>query len=146
MIDSLKFKIDLWRLHKLKAKACSAYVKNLALARAEGKKKEDIRSLESSALFEEDMINEEISILVTSYLTSKATKYFIAIPEHNVEGMWEQCNKISNQFVLTNTGISTLQSSLRAEARERRDLIIPYISVITGIIGTAIGLVAALKK
>ena len=134
------------RLFKQKDKGSAAFAKDISRARAEGKKTDNIRGLEHEAWFEEDMVNEEISILVTNYLVSKATKHFIAIPPHAEEGMWAQCNKISERYVLTNAGISALRSSLRAEAKERRDFIIPAIAALTGIIGTMTGLIAVLKK
>lgn len=146
MTDFIKYRIALWRLLKQKEKIRFAYAKEISTAHKEGKKPDDIRALEASAWFEEQMLNEEISLLVTAHWISKATKHFITIPSRATEGMWEQCDKISERFVLTNAGISALRSALRAEIKERRDLVLPYILALTGIIGTLTGLVAILRK
>lgn len=146
MIDYAKYRIALRRLFKQKQKVRAAYAKHVTSARKDDKNAKEISSLEYEAWYEEDMINEDISILVTTYLVSKATKHFISIPPRKDEGMWEQCNKISERFVLTNAGISALRSSIRAEAKERRDLLIPLIAALTGIIGIVTGLIAVIKK
>lgn len=146
MIDFVKYRVALRRLVRQKEKICFAYAKQISEAHKERKKLDDIRALESSAWFEEQMLNEEISILATTYWISKATKHFITIPSRAEEGMWEQCDKISERFVLTSSGISVLRSSLRTERKERRDLILPYILAFTGIIGALTGLIAILRK
>jgi len=134
------------RLSKQKGKIRSEYAKDLASARAAGNSINDLRALESEAWFEESMVNEEIALLITDFLVSKADKHFIATPSRKEEGMWEQCDKISERFVLTKAGISAVRSSIRTEAKERRDLILPVIAALTGVIGTLTGLIAVLKK
>lgn len=83
----------MWRLSKQKRKIRKAYAKDLASARAAGKIMNDLRSLESETWFEEGMIAEEIALLITDFLVSKADKHFISTPSRKEEGMWEQCDK-----------------------------------------------------
>lgn len=146
MIDYISYRMSLRRLSKQKGKIRSTYTKELASARAAGKNIYDLRALESEAWFEEGMVDEEIALLITDFLVSKADKHFIATPSRKEEGMWEQCDKISERFVLTKAGISAVRSSIRTEAKERRDLILPVIAALTGVIGTITGLIAVLKK
>lgn len=146
MIDYIRYRVTLRRLSKRKKKIRAAYAKDLISARATSKNMDELRSLESEAWFEESMVDEEIALLVTDYLVSKAGKHFIATPSRKEEVMWEQCNKISERFFLTNAGVSALRSTIRAEARERRDLILPIIAVLIGVIGTITGLIAFWKK
>lgn len=143
MIDYIRYRTALRRLSKRKSKIRADYAKDLILARATSRNSDHLRSLQSEAWFEESMLDEEIALLITNYLVFKADKHFIATPSRKEEGMWEQCNKISERFVLTNAGVSALRSTIRAEAKERRDLILPVIAVLTGVIGT---LIAVCKK
>lgn len=146
MIDYLRYRMALRKLSKQKRKIRRAYTKDLASARAAGKNINDLRSLESDAWFEESMVDEEIALLITDFLVSKADKHFISTPSRKEEGMWEQCEKISERYVLTKAGISAVRSTIRAEAKERRDLFLPVIAALTGIIGTITGMIAVLKK
>jgi len=146
MIDYIRYRMALRRLSKQKRKIRKTYAKSLASARAAGNNMNDLRALESEAWFEESMIAEEIALLITDFLVSKADKHFISTPSRKEEGMWEQCDKISERFVLTKAGISAVRTSIRAEAKERRDLILPVIAALTGVIGTVTGLIAVLKK
>ena len=54
-----------------------------------------------------------------------------------------------DRWVLTAHGLSMIRSQVRAEKKaqmETRFLFIPYVSGLTGLIGTLIGLIAVLKK
>lgn len=146
MIDYIRYRMALRRLSKRKRKIRDSFGKDLISARAADKSMNDLRSLESEAWFEEGMVDEEIALLITDFLIAKADKHFIATPSRKEEEMWEQCNKISERFVLTNVGISAIRSSIRAEAKERRYFILPVIAALTGVIGTITGLIAVLKK
>jgi len=146
MIEYIKFKFALRKLFKSKEETRVKYSNFLALARSEKKSIEDIQGLEHEAYFEESMIDEEISLLVTRYLTSKARRQFIPIPPINNEEMWEKCSKISLSYVLTDAGISNVRSLLGKEAKEKRDSIVTFIAAITGLIGTVTGLIAIINK
>lgn len=105
---------------------------------------DEIDSLESAARFEENMANEEISILITNRLVAKAGRRFIPIPPHNDDNMWDKCEIIGTQHVLTNMGISHLRSLLRNDVKENTELLVIIISTLTGIIGTITGLLAVI--
>ena len=92
------------------------------------------------------MLDEEISILTTDNLIRKARRRFVPIPPHETEEMWEQCDKISNRYVLTNKGISELRSSLRKERKEQVELIVMILATLTGFVGEITGLVAVTMK
>ena len=146
LLDYLRYRMALRRLSKRKRNIRAAFKKQLTSARAAGKSTDDLRALESDAWFEEGMVDEEIAWLITDFLLSKADKHFIATPSRNEEGMWEQCSKISERFVLTKAGISAIRSGIRAERKERSYFVFPIIAAVTGLIGAIIGLITVLKK
>ena len=146
MIEYIKFKSALRKFDKYKEEVRNTYDQEIAQARKEQKSGDDLRMIEHSAWAEDRMYNEEISIIVTQYLLKKARKHFLPIPPIEETEMWEQCNQISTQFVLTNAGITKMRSLLRTEAKERREAILSYIAALTGLIGTATGLIAVLGK
>lgn len=76
----------------------------------------------------------------------KARRRFVPIPSRETDEMWEQCDTISNRYVLTDKGISQLRSSLRKEFKAQVELIVTVLAVLTGIIGAITGLVAVIMK
>lgn len=98
------------------------------------------------AYVEDSMIEEEIAILATDYITQMARRRFVPIPSHDQNGMWDQCNKMSNRYILTHRGISQLRSSLRKDRKEQVELVVMILAVLTGIIGAATGLWAVILK
>ena len=146
MIEYLKYRAKLTKLFRQKEAIRSAYADDIRKARKEGKPSDDIQFLEHSSYFEESMVDEEISILATDNLIRKARRRFVPTPSRDDDGMWEQCDTISNRYVLTSKGISELRSSLRNERKEQVELVVMVLAILTGIIGAATGLVAVIMK
>jgi hypothetical protein len=92
------------------------------------------------------MLNEEMSIMVTDFLVNKANYLFLPIPSRNDDNLWTQCNKISDQYVLTNKGISELRSIIRSNSKEKNEVYVSFLVALTGIIGALTGLVAILTR
>ena len=146
MIEYLKYRLVLTKLFRQKVKLRATFKEDILRARKQGKSRDDIMSLESQAWFEEQMVNEEISIIVTDYLIRRAKQHFMPIPSRDETSMWEQCNKISNRYVLTDTGIFKLRSDMRLEQKERIDVLLTLLAAFTGIVGALTGLAAVLLK
>lgn len=146
MIDYIKYRYKLEQLFRQKKRLWEAYDTDIQIARKEGKPKEDIELLECEAWSEKDRILEDISILITDYLINRATRKFVPIPSLKEMEFWERCKVIHNRYILTDTGIRDLRSSLRLEQKERNESLVPIIAALTGIIGAATGLVALLLK
>jgi len=142
MIDYIRHRRKLAKLFKQRKSICDVYAGEIRKARKEGKTREGIESIEAEAHFERRMIDEDISILVTDYLIMRANRRFVPVPSRDEDGMWEQCDVVNNRYVLTNTGISKLRTSLRLEKKERNEMVLKILAAITGIIGAATGLLA----
>ena len=146
MITLFKYRLTLAMLYRQRARLGAAYAEDIRKSKQGGKSPEDIYSIESDSRFETDMLDEEIAILATDNLIEEARRRFIPIPPIDSNGMWEQCNKMSNRYVLNNQGISHIRSLLRAERKEQVELAMMVATVVTGIIGTITGLVAVIMK
>ena len=145
MIDYLKYRYKIGILNDSRLKTEEAYCRKIKKAREQKKSHEEIESLERDEIFELVMIKEEISILITGYLIKKANKWFVPIPGYNEEKMWEKCNAISDQKVLTTMGINTVKQAIRNELKGRIELFIMVAAALTGIIGALTGLIAVIK-
>jgi len=146
MIEHLKYRAKLAKLLRQKEALRNSFKEDIRKASKEGKPRGDIEYLEHQSYFEEDMIDEEISILATENLIHNARRRFVPIPSRETEGMWEQCHTISNRFVLTSQGVSELRSSLRKERKEQLEFVVQILATITGVVGAATGLVAVIMK
>jgi hypothetical protein len=147
MIDYIRYRRKIAGLFRQRKSMGDAYAREIHNAREEGRPREEIESIEADAHSERHIIDEDISILVTDYLLMNANRRFVPIPSHDEDGMWKQCDAVSNRYVLTNAGISKLLASLRSEKKERNEIVLKTLAAITGIIGAATGFLAVwLKK
>lgn len=105
-----------------------------------------IEELEHNAWSEEKFTTEEVSILLTKHLTTKASRYSLPVPSRDEVDMWQQCSHASNQYVLTNAGITGVRSIVRNHEKSKRDTVLVYIAAFTGILGTATGLLSIIKQ
>lgn len=146
MLEYCKYQTKLTKLFRGKESLIISYDEKIRLARSDGKLNDEIESLENTLRFEEQMVDEEISVLVTNYLINKAKRKFIPTPSIDSEGMWEQCGIMSSRYILTNNGIATLRTSLRKELKEKIEVFVIVATAFTGIIGATTGLIAVIMK
>jgi leucyl-tRNA synthetase len=144
MFEYLKFRWNLYRLFRDRDNLDSFYKK--AIQKAEKDKRADVDGLIAEALHEQRWTDEDISILITNYLVRCASRKFLPIPNHQERGMWEACVFQQNRSVLTGAGIARLRSTIRAEQKERRDMITSWVTFGVGIIGAMTGLIAVMAK
>ena len=64
MIEQVKYRSTLTKLFRQKEALRGAFAEDIRKAQKEGKSREEIQSLEHQSHFEENMVDEEISILV----------------------------------------------------------------------------------
>lgn len=107
---------------------------------------DDIERLEHQIGFDYIVIQEEIDILITKYLRNRANKLFVPMPDYNDENMWDRCNTISNEKVLSTLGINTIKKNIRAELNERSELVFKYLGFLIAVIGALTGLFAVILR
>jgi len=146
MIQYYRYRAKLAKLFRQKEALHVSYAEDIRKAHEEGKSGDAIRTIEHGLRFEDNMVDEEIALLVTGRLIKKATRRSIPTPPLDTDGMWEQCSVMSRSYVLTDQGITQLRSSLRKEQKERVELFMMVLAVLTGFIGAVTGLVAVIMK
>jgi len=94
-------------------------------------------------MLETEMIEEEISLLVSNHLQGKARQLFLPVPQSGEEGMWEQGRNMGHWY-LTPNGITRIKGLIREEKAARRKAFLEWASPLTGIIAATTGLLAVI--
>jgi hypothetical protein len=145
MISTIKYR---WRLNRLSRKIAlerKHYNKAIDEAKSRRAKQQEIALLESEFFSSYDEYREEIENLITQRLIRKARRLMLPIPSHNDENMWGRC-QFSNHYILTEKGITELRAIIRREQKETREMYLPWVAVLFGLVGAITGLLAIILK
>lgn len=110
-----------------------------------GAKQEEIEFITHEYWSLDDQYQEDISSLVTQALLRKARKLMLPTPELGDENMWKRCQYF-NRSILTEKGIAELRGTIRREQKETREIYLPWITALAGLVGIITGLVAIILK
>lgn len=130
----------------------AGYAKQIAAARR-AKDHDEVRSLESTRLFELDLQQEEEDGHLTKKLRHQAKRLRVPIPhirstDGSISDQWYEGSQTGGWY-LTDAGIRSLREEIRKEQKARhegRAQLTVWLSTITGIVGAITGLVAILQK
>ncbi|GAB3094872.1 hypothetical protein GCM10027159_12280 [Lysobacter terrae] len=128
------------------------YGKKIAAARF-AKNLSEVALLEDTERWELQLQGELEDDHLTSSLLRRARRLRVPIPYvHNSDGAesdhWYQGNQTGGWY-LTTLGVNSLRREIRQEQKARHEnlaLLLPWLTAITGIIGTVTGLVAVLAS
>lgn len=125
----------------------------------EAKQKKDQQTVDewySINGWEFDSIDAEIKHNDTRDLLDEAEVLYLPTPERGDHSKWiskDDLNSFENFSVLTPDAMTEVRSSIRKERRERRETVESWakiigaiITILTGLVGAAIGLVAVWRK
>lgn len=91
---------------------------------------------------EENLIEDELMHLVSSYWTFVANKHLIPVPEFKTEGgAWEEA-RTTGRYHLSRQALSDLRAAICKEKKERHELWLLWLAGLTGVIGALTGLAA----
>lgn len=144
-MNYFSYRLKLFNYSRKRERIRKLYSKDLEVAKKKDDR-EEIESLLSALDYEQSEPEEKIKRLKTQYLISIADKLSLPTPPiTEKEERWEESG-FSGRHVLTNKGITELRSLIRQEKRERYELMFRWVSILIGLIGAIIGLVAVLNK
>lgn len=146
MFTSAKYQWKRTRLFARQAKTRDYFNRKIEEARRKSKSKEDIETLRAEAHFEYSYTKALIDELITNHLISIARRVIIELPDYGDETMWKESQYVGHSKLLSEKGISRLRSDVRKERGERKNIWIPWVAAITGLIGALTGLVSILLK
>lgn len=107
---------------------------------------EDQERLNADFGREQELYEEELAVLTSSYLVSRAHRMFIPVPEYKQEGdAWEQARS-TGRYYLRPEPLSALRSAIRKERKERHEIWLVWLAAITGLVGALTGLAAILSQ
>lgn len=147
-----------WKNRKLRSRRNDLEKESNKVSR-EAKKKKDQHILDewySINGWEFDSIDAEIKHNDTRDLLDEAEGLYLPTPDRSDQSKWiskENLNTFENWSVLTPEAMTELRAAIRKERRERREVVESWakvvgaiITILTGLVGAAIGLVAVWKK
>jgi len=139
---------DIWRLRRAKAKLNRALEREIAALQQAGKKAEaEMKAKELDK--KQEAMEDRINALASEPLERKASMLDLPLPpfphlgQPNEFWTWSPS---ADQLVLTRIGRATVRERIRKDSRERFDSKARWITLLTGIIGAAIGLVSVLTN
>ena len=142
----LRTRFKLWRLNQQRKEVQERCDRALAEARkAKGQRLTDDEEYDLYGQFswEFDVIDWKTSLTITRALLEEANKLLLPTPSHSDQDKWEESGL--GEF-LSSAGISEVRSAIRREKRERRESWGWWITLVIGLLGTLIGLVAVIKS
>ena len=133
------------KLNRKRQKIAEVISKYVEEARRKGgeTKAQEVYESERFAL---DEIDDQIQGLVTNRLVYKARKYLLDVPPFSEEGgLWDYSH-FTRKHHLTEEGICQISKTIRTYAKERRQTVTFYLTILFGLIGALTGLIAVIKR
>lgn len=139
-----------WLAFHRKRRSLERSIENITRLHIEALKKlgspthEDKERLYFEFRSEQQLYEDELALLISSYLTSVARRMFLPVPEFKENGgEWEEAPS-TGRYHLTSAALSTLRSAIRREQKEKHELWLLWLAALTGFVGAITGLVAVL--
>jgi hypothetical protein len=142
MLDWIRYHYKLWRFHAEKKKTAQRNEKLWRLAKQGKKLRRDLQGRDDR------LVDDDISQITSDYLQRKAERLLLSVPEFSERSdKWEKSPYIAHfpeRWRLTRAAMAELRSAIRAERKESSELAFRWATLITGILGTLIGLAAVI--
>lgn len=141
--------LELWRAQRQREKQNRKYRKEAA-ALHEKRSSLEKQELAADWHFHEQWAEDSINAIITQRLIAKANKLDLPIPPYPSRG--EEVNQCwyysedGTERLLTAQGRTILRDSIRKEKRERFEARARWVTLLTGIIGAAIGLITVVTN
>jgi hypothetical protein len=155
MLDWLRYRYELAKLKKQNAQQLAPLDDAYFTARRAKKPRDEMNPLWEKLLDEHGVNRDRIALLETNYLTEQAQKCLLPIPAPqdatvlgepgDTSDRWRRSENCY-ELLLSEEGLRELRLALRADRRERLEIVRSWVATIvpglTGLIGVLIGLAA----
>lgn len=145
MFDYLQLRWKLWHLEWWRWKTNRKYDRKLAAANAiadAAERNTAIEALESTSMFEDQMLDDEVYELHTWYLRSEARRLIIPLDSWRDTEAWSE--GVTGKKHMNAKAINELRSAIRAEKKAGTERFVIWMPGVVGIIGALIGLASIL--
>lgn len=145
MVSELRSRIKLWKLKRFHTKLVEAQDEGMAALKKHATTQAQADKKKNDLWYDWQESADEISKIETMLLLKKAYKRHVIVPPR-VEGTLWQKSEFDGAWYLTYEGEVDLRAKLRAEAKDRTELIRLWLTSIIAAIGAIGAWIAALKK
>jgi hypothetical protein len=146
MIDTLRFRYQMWRLQRRRRKISRLYDKMIAeQTKKKNSTKDDLRRLEHEVMFELHWVDEGIDDLISRHLLGITERRFLPRPrfEEDLGDIWVKSD-VTGQIYLSRQAVSEVRAMIRKDTKERQELMLPWLSLLIGLVGALTGLIAVI--
>jgi len=142
MLDWLRYRYNLWGLHREKHAARRSNARSWQRAQRGQDITEALKNIKTHRWRNDLLIDDEIYQLEADYVQRQAERLLLSIPKFSeISDHWEK-SPFTKSWRLTRPAMLELRSAIRAEKKERSELARSWLTGITGLIGVLIGLAA----
>ncbi len=138
-----------WKLRGLqrkKGKILAGYKRDREQAERDKKARDEIENIDHLAMFESDVMDDEIESLASRYLIQSAQRLLLPIPIYSLDSdAWKKSEQ-TGRIRLTKSAMVRLRSEIRTERKQRRESAMLWIAALTGVLGALTGLLAVWKS
>ncbi len=146
MLAGLSYEFELRRFQRQKERTRKRFKKLLDEAREQKKDQLEVETIAYNEVTVIEYIDDEIAQLQSRYLFRQAEKYLIPWPERKTDdGAWEESD-FTGRWRLTPHALSELRTAVRQEKKVRREFWQTWLILLTGFMGTLIGVLAVLNS
>jgi hypothetical protein len=146
MFEELRYHHNLRRLQRQKRTLRAARDHLIAKARQEKKSRDDIERIYVDAQIDLEEIEEDILRLTNDRLIEEAQTYRVHVPEFDQKsGEWTE-SETYGRWYLSSSAFARVRGDIRAEKKASWEYWQGRISMVIGLLGALIGVLAYLKK
>jgi hypothetical protein len=142
MLDYLKLRCKLWKLARVWDRIEAANAARVKEAKERGAKRDELYEIDQFAANDWWQHQDDVRAAHSRFLVAKASEMILPIPKFDDKTMWKDDQM--GRTTLTELGINTLRSAVRAERKARLEMFLMWVPGVVGILGTLIGLAAIL--
>jgi hypothetical protein len=145
MIEWLKYQYGLWKLDQKERQVSRHYGPKIAEAGKQNQQ-DELRGWVDEHKRELELVEDERCILEHTYWVRKADRRLFPRPRFDGEygSTWVESKRWPGRVYLSREGISEVRAMIRKDTKERHELMLPWLSLLIGLVGALTGLIAVI--
>jgi len=144
MIDWFAHRYRLARLQIERRSISRFHSKLYRKAKQQKKNEEELHLLESAEQHDVETNEDKIARLQSTYLRSKAERLLLPVPEFSPRSEKWEMFRHHEHYRLTRGAMLELRAAIRAEQKERSELVRSWLTGLTGALGALAGVLAVI--
>ncbi len=149
MFEEMRPWLKIRKLQSARWKIARQYGGIIAGAKKANAPQDEIEAIQADSSRESQAIDDEILQLNNLYLTLRAERRLVPLPEWTTDSLDYERSAITNKIRLARAAQATLKKAIRQEQREAAEqwlMWIPVVSSMTGLLGVVVAVLAIMYK